>query len=155
MAWVALLCVAMARSCQRPPTAGAIKTFTLAPRFPPPRSVTSSSCFTRLTIRARSLFSASDEMTAFAKLRYFQRDPYEARNPPTSTFTAAIRNGRFTSIVFEDSEFERPREFRFSARRVISTDSPNGRAYGRVARGKTDRSAEPLRKTPSRLPAVL
>ena len=62
-------------------------------------------------------------------------------------------NVRLTSIVLKNSEFERPREFRFRARRVISTDSPNGRAYGRVARGKTDRSAEPLRKTPSRLPA--
>src|SRR5271170_2520195 len=60
----------------------------------------------------------------------------------------------FGSIVLKNSEIERPRESRFRARRVISTDSPDGRAYGRVARGKTPRSAEPLRKIPSRLPAV-
>ena len=57
--------------------------------------------------------------------------------------------------MLKNSEIERPRESRFRARRVISTDSPDGRAYGRVVRGKTGRSAEPLRKVPSRLPVAL
>ncbi len=57
--------------------------------------------------------------------------------------------------MLKNSEIERPRESRFRARRVISTDSRHDRAYRRLAGGKTDPSAEPLRNFPSSLSAVL
>ena len=55
--------------------------------------------------------------------------------------------------MLKNSEIE-PRKSRFRARRVTSAGSPYARVYGRVAGGKTGRSAEPLRNFSSRLPAA-
>jgi hypothetical protein len=71
-----------------------------------------------------------------------------------ATFAVAISIGSSTSIVLKNSEIEPPRKSRFGARRVISADSLLGRACGTVARGKTGRSAEPLRNFSSKPPAV-
>jgi multidrug efflux pump subunit AcrB len=60
----------------------------------------------------------------------------------------------FTPIVLKNSEIGPPRKSRFRGRRVISADSPGGRAYRSVAHGKTGRSADPLGKFSSRPPAV-
>jgi hypothetical protein len=57
-------------------------------------------------------------------------------------------------ILLKKSEIEPPRKSRFRGRRVISADSPGGRAYGSVAHGKTGRSADPLGNFSSRPPAV-
>ncbi len=62
--------------------------------------------------------------------------------------------GRCARILLKNSEIEQRRKSRFRTRRIISADSPYGRAYGRVAGGKAGRSAEPLRNFSSRLPAV-
>ncbi len=56
--------------------------------------------------------------------------------------------------MLKNSEIEPPRKSCFRARCVMSADSPYGRAYGSVARGKTGRSADPLRIFSSRPPAV-
>jgi hypothetical protein len=61
---------------------------------------------------------------------------------------------RFGSILLKNSEIEGRREFRFHALRVIYASSCPVEAYDRVAHSKPDRSAEPLRKFPSSLPAV-
>ena len=61
---------------------------------------------------------------------------------------------RFASILLKNSEIEPLRKSRFRGRRVTSADSPYGRAYRRVAGGKTGQSAEPLRNFSSRRPAV-
>src|SRR5208283_3852864 len=45
--------------------------------------------------------------------------------------------------MLKNSEIEPPRKSRFRTRRVISADSPHGRAYRSVARGKAGRSADP------------
>ncbi len=63
-------------------------------------------------------------------------------------------NDRFPPMPLKNSEIEPLRKSRFRARRVVSADSPHGKAYGRVAGGKAGQSAEPLRNLPSRLPAV-
>src|SRR5271170_1919279 len=48
--------------------------------------------------------------------------------------------------MLKNSEIEPPRKSRFRARRAISADGPHARACRRGARGKTGRSADPLRK---------
>jgi hypothetical protein len=63
-------------------------------------------------------------------------------------------NGRSAQMLLKNSEIEPLRKSRFRARRVTSADSSYRRAYGKVAGGKTGRSAEPLRNFASRLPAV-
>jgi hypothetical protein len=57
-------------------------------------------------------------------------------------------------ILLKNSEIEPSRKSCFRARRVISADSPHRRVYRSLARGKTDRSADPLRNFSSRPPAV-
>jgi hypothetical protein len=47
-------------------------------------------------------------------------------------------------ILLKNPEIEPPRKSRLRARRVISADSPHGRAHRSPARGKTGRSADPL-----------
>src|SRR5271166_5073279 len=56
--------------------------------------------------------------------------------------------------MLKNLEIEPLRKSRFRTRRVISADSPHGRAYRSVARGKAGRSADPLRNFSSRPPAV-
>ena len=68
---------------------------------------------------------------------------------------SASVDGRNAHILLKKSEIEPPRKSRFRARRVISGDSPHGRACRRSVRGKTGRSAEPPSNFPSRLPAVV
>jgi hypothetical protein len=63
-------------------------------------------------------------------------------------------NGSCAQIVLKNSEIGPPRKSRFRGRRVISADSPGGRAYRSVAHGKTGRSADPLGNFSSRPPAV-
>jgi hypothetical protein len=63
-------------------------------------------------------------------------------------------NGSNGSILLKNPEIEPPRKTRFHARRVISADSPDGRAHRRVAHSKTGRSADPLRNFSSSPPAV-
>ncbi len=50
----------------------------------------------------------------------------------------------FKTIVLKNSEIGPTRKSRFRARRVISADSPHGRAHRSVAHGKTGRSAGEL-----------
>ena len=69
-------------------------------------------------------------------------------------FEDAAVNGRIAQILLKDSEIEVPRKSRIPANSVVYTSSCHSKAYQRVARCKTGRSAEPLRKFPSRLPAV-
>ena len=66
----------------------------------------------------------------------------------------ATDNVRYLRILLKNSEIEPLRKSRFRARRVTSADSPYGRAYRRVAGGKTGQSAEPLRNFASKPPAV-
>jgi len=73
---------------------------------------------------------------------------------PIEASKAAFGNGSNTSILLKNSEIDPTRKSRIRARHVVSADSPHGRAYGSVARGKTGRSADPLRNFSSRLPAV-
>src|SRR5260221_7879691 len=72
----------------------------------------------------------------------------------TPASVAAIRDDRSTSILLKKSEIEVPRKSRFRAHRVVSTSSCHNRAKESVVRRKIGRSAEPLRKFPSRLSAV-
>jgi hypothetical protein len=58
-------------------------------------------------------------------------------------FGKSSANDRYLQILLKNSEIEPPRKSRFRARRVISADSPHGRAYRSVARGKAGRSADP------------
>src|SRR5580704_7132126 len=66
----------------------------------------------------------------------------------------AVLDASIGRIVLKNSEIGPPRKSRFRGRRVISADSPGGRAYRSVAHGKTGRSADPLGKFSSRPPAV-
>jgi hypothetical protein len=68
-----------------------------------------------------------------------------------------VQTGRAATgpILLKKSEIEPPRKSRFRARRLISGDSPHGRACRSRVRGKTGRSAEPPSNSPSRLPAVV
>ena len=66
----------------------------------------------------------------------------------------ATDNVRYLRILLKNSEIEPLRKSRFRARRVTSADRPYGRAYRRVAGGKTGQSAEPLRNFASKPPAV-
>ena len=74
---------------------------------------------------------------------------------PIEASTVAVCYARNTSILLKKSEIEPSRKSRFRARRLISGDSPHGRACRSRVRGKTGRSAEPPSNSPSRLPAVV
>ena len=56
--------------------------------------------------------------------------------------------------MLKNSEIEVRRKSRFRAHSVVYDGSCHSKAYERVVRSKTGRSAEPPRKFPSRLPAV-
>jgi hypothetical protein len=57
--------------------------------------------------------------------------------------------------MLKKSEIEVPRKSRFRAHSVVYASGCDSKAYERVARSKNSHSAEPLRKFPSKLPAVL
>ena len=66
----------------------------------------------------------------------------------------AAVNGRSAQILLKNSEIEVPRKSHLSAYSVVYVGSCHSNAYQSVVRGKTGRSAEPLRNIPSRLPAA-
>jgi hypothetical protein len=64
----------------------------------------------------------------------------EAATPSANGRSLRAADGRCAQIVLKNSEIGPPRKSRFRGRRVISADSPGGRAYRSVAHGKTGRS---------------
>ena len=91
---------------------------------------------------------------SLSSVRGVRRGSSGARRHNLNGCLTSTPAGRNAQIVLKNSAIERPRESRFRARRVMSTDSPYARACGRIARGKTGWSAEPLWNFLSRLPAV-
>src|ERR1700722_14193801 len=83
--------------------------------------------------------------------------------PPNCNVQTAICYVRFTStpavsfaqIALKNSEIEGRGKSRLHAPSVVYASRCHSKAYERVARSKAGRSAEPLRKFPLRLPAVL
>src|SRR3984957_16670503 len=60
-----------------------------------------------------------------------------------------------SEISLKNSEIEGRGKSRIHAHSVVYASRCHSKAYERVARSKAGRSAEPLRKFPLRLPAVL
>ena len=70
-------------------------------------------------------------------------------------FEDGAMDGCNAQISLKNSEIEGRRKSRIHAPSVVYASRCHSKAYERVARSKAGRSAEPLRKFPLRLPAVL
>ena len=94
-------------------------------------------------------------MAAIGAFLPYRDRPRAAARDRFDPFAARQANDRSLRILLKNSEIEGRQKSRFRAHSVVYASRCHSKAYERVAHSKTGRSAEALRKFPSRLPAVL